>query len=96
MRIAVSESHSLVRSTMVSDWIARHSDIDEAFVLSMVPAVREALDRLDSLAFVPQSDRWPVGMEDDGIRPVTTPTGPKWMPFSSRFIVNADSTFCRN
>ena len=147
MRIAVSGSHSLGKSTVVSDWIARHrdylreeepyralalhgpyeilfreastrlhngiqlyynigrvhryvssadkvifdrapvdylaysqytanqrsTDIDDAFVQSMVPAVREALDRLDILAFVPQSDSWPVGMEDDGIRPVDHP-----------------------
>jgi hypothetical protein len=46
------------------------TDIDDEFVRSMVPAVREALDRLDILAFVPQSDVWPVAMEDDGIRPV--------------------------
>jgi len=32
--------------------------------------VRESLDRLDILAFVPVSERWPVAMEDDGIRPV--------------------------
>ena len=46
------------------------TDIDDDFVLSMVSAVRESLDRLDILAFVPQSDDWPVAMEDDGIRPV--------------------------
>ncbi|MGA1398949.1 MAG: AAA family ATPase [Phycisphaerales bacterium] len=46
------------------------TDIDDAFVESMVPAVRESLDRLDILAFVPESKEWPVEMEDDGIRPV--------------------------
>jgi len=46
------------------------TDIDDAFVASMVPAVRESLDHLDILAFVPRSDRWPVEMEADGIRPV--------------------------
>ena len=46
------------------------TDIDEAFVESMVPAVRESLDHLDILAFVPGSPRWPVEMEADGIRPV--------------------------
>ena len=46
------------------------SDIDDCFVDSMVPAVRESLDRLDILAFVPKSSEWPVAMEDDGIRPV--------------------------
>ncbi|WP_322782689.1 hypothetical protein [Synechococcus sp. CBW1107] len=49
------------------------TDIDDEFVISMVPAVREALDRLDILAFVPKSDAWPVAMEDDGIRPVDQP-----------------------
>jgi len=48
----------------------RSTDIDDDFVMSMVSAVRESLDRLDILAFVPQSDDWPVAMEDDGIRPV--------------------------
>jgi len=46
------------------------TDIDSAFVASMVPAVRESLDHLDILAFVPKSDAWPVEMEADGIRPV--------------------------
>lgn len=143
MRIAVSGSHSLGKSTLVDDWIARHpqfareeepyralglygpyqilfrdestrlhngiqlyyslsrvnryaaqandvifdrapidylaysqytadagsTDIDDAFVESMVPAVIESLDRLDIIAFVPKSDDWPVEMEADGIRP---------------------------
>jgi len=46
------------------------TDIDDDFVESMVPAVRESLDHLDILAFVPKSDAWPVEMEEDGIRPV--------------------------
>jgi len=46
------------------------TDINNAFVESMVPAIRESLDRLDLLAFVPSSEAWPVAMEDDGIRPV--------------------------
>jgi hypothetical protein len=46
------------------------TDIDGAFVESMVPAVRESLDHLDILAFVPKSESWPVEMEMDGIRPV--------------------------
>ncbi len=144
MRIAVSGSHSLGKSTVVNDWVARHpqvireeepyrtlglygpyeilfrdestrlhngiqlyynisrvhryaspddevifdrapvdylaysqytadagcTDIDDAFVESMAPAVTEALDHLDILAFVPKSDEWPVEMETDGIRPV--------------------------
>jgi len=144
MRIAVSGSHSLGKSTVVNDWLACHphfsreeepyralglhgpyeilfrdastrlhngiqlyynisrvhryatpaddvifdrapvdylaysqytadtgcTDINDAFVASMVPAVTESLDRLDILAFVPKSDKWPVEMETDGIRPV--------------------------
>ena len=143
MRIAVSGSHSLGKSTLVNDWVARYpqftreeepyralglygpyqilfrdestrlhngiqlyyslsrvhryaaqtddvifdrapvdylaysqytadagsTDIDDAFVMSMVPAVIESLDRLDIIAFVPKSDEWPVEMEADGIRP---------------------------
>jgi hypothetical protein len=46
------------------------TDIDDAFVQSMVPAVRESFDHLDILAFVPCSEQWPVAMEEDGIRPV--------------------------
>ncbi len=46
------------------------TDIDDAFVASLVPAARESLDHLDILAFVPKSDAWPVAMEEDGIRPV--------------------------
>ncbi len=144
MRIAISGSHSLGKSTVVNEWVAKHpsfhreeepyralglygpyeilfrdastklhngiqmyynisrihryaestdevifdrapvdylaysqytanqgsTDIDDAFVESMVPAVRESLDHLDILAFVPKSDHWPVEMELDGIRPV--------------------------
>jgi len=144
MRIAVSGSHSLGKSTVVNDWVARHphfrreeepyralglhgpyeilfrnastrlqngiqlyynisrvhryadsssdvifdrspvdyiaysqytadqrsTDIDDAFVESMVPVARESLDHLDILAFVPKSEDWPVEMEEDGIRPV--------------------------
>ena len=143
MRIAVSGSHSLGKSTVVNDWVARHphfkreeepyralglhgpyeilfrdastklhngiqlyynigrvhryadsasdvifdrspvdyvaysqytanqgsTDIEAAFVESMVPGVRESLDHLDILAFVPKSEEWPVEMEEDGIRP---------------------------
>ena len=36
----------------------------------MVPTVRESLDHLDPLAFVPMCDQWPVEMEADGIRPI--------------------------
>lgn len=144
MRIAISGSHSLGKSTIVNDWVAKHpgyareeepyralglhgpyeirfrdestklqngiqlyynisrihrysrpsddvifdrapidyiaysqytagqhtTDIDDAFVESMVPAVRESLDHLDILAFVPKSEEWPIDMESDGIRPI--------------------------
>lgn len=144
MRIAVSGSHSLGKSTVVNDWVAAHpeyrreeepyralslagpyeirfrdastrlqngiqmyysisrvhrfstctadvifdrapvdyiaysvytanqgtTDIDATFVETLVPAVRESLDHLDILAFVPKTDNWPVEMEADGIRPV--------------------------
>lgn len=46
------------------------TDINAAFVESMVPAVKESLDHLDIIAFVPKSEQWPVAMEEDGIRPV--------------------------
>ena len=46
------------------------SDINDAFVESMIPAVRESLDRLDILAFVPKSQVGPVEMQADGIRPI--------------------------
>ena len=46
------------------------TDIDQAFVESMVPAVRESLGHIDILAFVPKSEDWPVHLEQDGIRPV--------------------------
>ena len=49
------------------------TDIDDAFVESMVPRVKETLQRLDLIVFVPMTDRWPVDMEDDGIRPVDLP-----------------------
>jgi hypothetical protein len=39
------------------------TDIDDDFVESMVPAVRESLDYIDILAFVPKSDSWPVEMK---------------------------------
>ncbi|KZR84921.1 hypothetical protein MITS9509_02823 [Synechococcus sp. MIT S9509] len=143
MRIAISGSHSLGKSTLVWDWVKRHpqykreeepfraldaemydirfrqesnrlhngiqmyynasrvnlyssindcvifdrapvdyiaysqytadkktTDIDNAFVNAMAPRVRETLQKLDLVAFVPMTDRWPVDMEDDGIRPV--------------------------
>lgn len=49
------------------------TDIDDAFVAAIVPRVRETLQRLDLVVFVPMTDRWPVELEDDGIRPVDLP-----------------------
>ena len=128
MRIAISGSHSLGKSTVVRDWLHSNPDYlweDEPYrvlsfngpyeiafqdkstrlhnglqlfysisrlhrydssecnvifdrcpidyraysVLTMVDAVRESLDHLDILAFIPISEQWPVPMEDDGIRP---------------------------
>ena len=146
MRIAISGSHSLGKSTLVWDWVKRHpeytreeepfraldsemydirfrqesnrlhngiqmyynasrvnlypsinddvifdrapvdyiaysqytadkktTDIDDEFVRAMVPRVRETLQRLDLVVFIPMTDQWPVEMEDDGIRPVDLP-----------------------
>ena len=49
------------------------TDIDDAFVEMMVPAVRQSLQNLDWLVFFPITNEWPVEMEDDGIRPVDLP-----------------------
>ena len=49
------------------------TDIDNAFVEGMVPRVRQTLEHIDLLVFVPISDQWPVEMEDDGIRPIDLP-----------------------
>ena len=49
------------------------TDIDDAFVAAMAPSVREALQCLDLLVFLPISPEWPVEMEDDGIRPIDLP-----------------------
>ncbi|MEX0678332.1 MAG: AAA family ATPase [Pirellulales bacterium] len=142
MRIAISGSHSLGKSTLIGDWVERHprytreeepyralrdwytiefrqastrwhnglqlhynigrvnryssgsdcvifdrcpvdylaysqytadhgtTDINDAFVQGMVPAVQDSLRSLDILAFIPMSEEWPVPMEDDGIRPI--------------------------
>lgn len=48
----------------------RTTDIDDAFIETLLPAVRESLEHLDVIAFVPKSEKWAVEMEDDGIRPV--------------------------
>ena len=55
-----------------SQYTANHgtTDIDDAFVESMIPIVREAIKQFDILIFLPVTDQWQVPMEDDGIRPV--------------------------
>ena len=49
------------------------TDIDDAFVEMMVPAVRRSLESLDLLVFFPITNEWPVEMENDGIRPIDLP-----------------------
>jgi hypothetical protein len=58
-----------------SQYTADHgtTDIDNAFVESIVPVVRDALERIDILIFLPITDKWQVAIEDDGIRPVDHP-----------------------
>ena len=46
------------------------SDIDEAFVSSMLAPTLECLSCLDLLVFIPKTDAAPVALEDDGIRPI--------------------------
>ena len=54
------------------------TDIDDAFVESMAPAVRESLDHSDIVAFAPKSDAWPVEMEADGGLPKASPIEHIW------------------
>jgi hypothetical protein len=49
------------------------TDIDDAFIEMMVPAVRRSLESLDWLVFFPITNEWPVEMENDGIRPIDLP-----------------------
>jgi nicotinamide riboside kinase len=46
------------------------SDIDDAFVESMLEPTLECLSSLDLLVFIPKTDEAPVTLEDDGIRPI--------------------------
>ena len=46
------------------------TDINDAFVEAMFPRTRNTLQDLDLIVFIPISDRWPVNMEDDGIRSI--------------------------
>ena len=49
------------------------TDIDENFVSTKVPKVRESLQRLEIIAFIPMTDRCAEEMENDCIRPVDLP-----------------------
>jgi hypothetical protein len=72
-----SEDH-VVFDRCPADYIAysiytahhRQTDLDMAFVESLVEPVRESLKFLDLLVFVPVSRDHPMSLEDDGIRPV--------------------------
>jgi predicted ATPase len=46
------------------------TDLDTAFVESLVRPVRESLRFLDVVVFVPVSQKHPIHLEDDGIRPI--------------------------
>ncbi len=48
----------------------RETDLDEAFVKSLVEPVRQSLRSLDLIVFVPVSKHHPMHLEADGIRPV--------------------------
>jgi len=48
----------------------KQTDIDDAFVESLVAPVRQALGFLDVVVFVPVSHKHPIHLEDDGIRPI--------------------------
>ena len=45
------------------------TDIDDQFVESLAARVRDSLQSLDLLIFLPMTSEWPVAMENDGIRP---------------------------
>jgi nicotinamide riboside kinase len=45
------------------------ADIDQTFVNSLYPKVKEALKDLDLIVFIPISSEHPILLEDDGIRP---------------------------
>ncbi|TMJ22343.1 MAG: hypothetical protein E6G95_20905 [Alphaproteobacteria bacterium] len=48
----------------------RQTDLDMAFVESLVRPVRDSLKFLDLVVFVPMSREHPMHLEDDGIRPI--------------------------
>lgn len=49
------------------------TDIDDQFVESLAERVRNSLQKLDLLIFLPITSQWPVVMENDGIRPIDLP-----------------------
>ena len=58
-----------------SHYTANHvtTDIDDQFVESLAVRVRDSLQKLDLLIFLPITSQWPVVMENDGIRPIDLP-----------------------
>jgi len=58
-----------------SQYTANHktTDIDDQFVESLAARVRDSLQHLDLLIFLPITSEWPVAMENDGIRPIDLP-----------------------
>tara|TARA_E500000081_G_scaffold87813_1_gene88942 strand:+ start:134 stop:739 length:606 start_codon:yes stop_codon:yes gene_type:complete len=58
-----------------SQYTANHrtTDIKDKFVESLAARVRDSLQNLDLLIFLPITSEWPVAMENDGIRPIDLP-----------------------
>ena len=49
------------------------TDINNEFVESLAARVRDSLQNLDLLIFLPITSQWPVAMENDEIRPIDLP-----------------------
>jgi predicted ATPase len=58
-----------------SQYTANHgtTDINYEFVDSLAERVRDSLQNLDLLIFLPITSEWSVAMENDGIRPIDLP-----------------------
>ena len=58
-----------------SQYTANHktTDIDNDFVASLATRVRDSLQQLDLIIFLPITEHWPIAMENDGIRPIDLP-----------------------
>jgi hypothetical protein len=58
-----------------SQYTANHktTDTDDQFVESLAARVRDSLQNLDLLTFLPITSEWPVAMENNGIRPIDLP-----------------------